>query len=44
MLSEGKYRCYFTPFYIVRPEVDGDMMDAVGAGQVYPPGCGLFPC
>lgn len=43
ILSEGKYKCDFTPWYLVRPEVNGDMMDAVNAGQVYPPGCGLSP-
>lgn len=42
MLSEAIYKCQFTPFHSDRPEVDGDMMDAVGAGQVYPPGGGLF--
>lgn len=43
MLSEGKYNCDYTPWIIVRPEVDGDVMDAGDAGQVHPPGGGLSP-
>ena len=27
-----------TPYHIVRPVVDGDVVNAEDAGQVYPPG------
>lgn len=51
-LTRGKLRvstvdivskCDYTPWIIVRPEVDGDVMDAGDAGQVHPPGGGLSP-
>lgn len=31
-----------TPCYIFSPIVDGDVMDSVDIGQVYPPSSGLF--
>ena len=31
-----------TPWCIVCPVVDGDVVDAEDAGQVYPPGGGRF--
>lgn len=31
-----------THFFIACPKIDGNMMNAVDAGQVHPPGGGLF--
>lgn len=33
--------CDYTPWIIVRHEVDRDVMDAVDTGQVHPQGGGL---
>lgn len=40
MLSVKEYKCDHTPI-IVCPDVDGDVMDAVYANQVHPPGGGF---
>lgn len=37
-----KHNVKHTPSYIVRLEVDGDVMDTVYIVQVYPPGGGLI--
>lgn len=31
-----------TPWNIVCPEIDCDVMDAVDTGQVHPPSCSFF--
>ena len=42
--NQTKYKCRMnqTPWYIPRPVVDGDVVDAEDTGQVYPPGGSLF--
>ena len=41
IISKIHNDCDYT--VIVRPEVESDVIDTVYAGQVHPPGDGLFP-